>query len=84
MVVVDGEDFVLDCLGFGAFGKLRGGSVEGEGKKVVAGVCGVDNLKAELFGKCLVGKPGFLFFGAEHADAGLSLCFGVGYAVFHQ
>jgi len=45
---------------------------------------GVHHLKAVFFRKALVGEPGLLLLGAQHADARLPLRSGVRQAVLHQ
>ena len=43
----------------------------------------INSLKAELFGKCLVGKPALLFFCPEHTNAGSTFFFGISYTVLY-
>lgn len=71
--VVDREVFSLYAPLFGTRCKERCRTlVEADGKQAVFS-CRIDRLKAELFGKALIGQPRLLLFRAQHAHACFSL-----------
>ena len=71
--VIDCEVFFFDGPPFGIRRKVRRRTlVEADGKQAVFS-CRIDRLKAEFFGKALIGQPRLLLFRAQHAHARFSL-----------
>ena len=83
-IIINSQFFVLNFRALGIRCKFGRCSVKRECKQFISIIGSIDNLKAELFGKCLVGKSALLFFCPEHANTGFTLGFGIRQAIFHQ
>ena len=82
--VVDGKRLTFHLHAFGVWCKAGQRAVERKRKQLVAARRGIYCFETEFFCKGLVRKPGLLFCGAQHAEAGFPVFAGIGNAVLHQ